>query len=96
MVFIRAQLDALSRNGLVEELPKCPNIADQLKIPTDWFNDFAGKYDKLQSELVISKICNSLLFNRIINPERNTFSNAHYIRREMLVINPVPHSIKKC
>ena len=50
-------------------------------------------YDKLHSELVISKNCHSLLFNRIINLERNAFSNAPYIRREMLVINPVPNSI---
>ena len=86
-------MDTLSRKELVEVLPKCPNIADQLKILTDQFDDFVGKYDKLQSELVISKNCNSLLFNRIINLERNAFSNAHYIRRKMLVINPVPHSI---
>ena len=95
MSFTRAQLDTLSRKELVEELPKCPNIADQLKIFTYQFDDFVGKYDdnKLQSELVISKNCSALLFNRIINLQRNAFSNAHYIRREMLVINPVPHSI---
>ena len=94
MTFTRAQLDTLSRKELVEELPKCPNIADQLKNLTDRFDDFVGKYDdKLQSELVISKNCNALLFNRIINLKRNTFSNAHYIRREMLMIYPVPHSI---
>ena len=68
----------------------CPNIADQLKILTDRFNDSVGKYDKLQSESVIPKNCNSLLFNRIINLKRNIFSNACYIRREMLVICPVP------
>ena len=95
MSFTRAQLDTLSRKELVEELPKCPNIADQLKIFTYRFDDFVGKYDdnKLQSELVISKNCNALLFNRIINLKRNAFSNAHYIRREMLMINPLPHSI---
>ena len=86
-------MDTLSRKELVEVLPKCPNIADQLKILTDQFDDFVGKYDKLQSELVISKNCISLLFNRIINLERNAFSNAHYIIRKVLVINPVPHSI---
>ena len=48
MVFTRAQLDALSREELVEELIKCSNIADQLKILTDRFDDFVGKYEKLQ------------------------------------------------
>ena len=93
VVFTRAQLDTLSRKKLAEELTRCPNIADQLRILTNRLDDFVGKYDKLQSELVISKNCNSLLFNRIINLGRNGLSNAHYIRREMLVINPVPHSI---
>ena len=45
---------------LIKAISKCSNIADQLKILTDWFNDFVGKYDKLQSELVILKNSNSL------------------------------------
>ena len=72
MVFTRAQSDTISREELVEELIKCSNIADQIKIPTGWFDDFIGKYEKLQSELVIPKNCNSLLVNCIINLERNT------------------------
>ena len=68
--FTRAQLDTLSREQLAEELIKCLNIADQLKILTHWFNDFVCKYDKWQTELVISKNCNSLLVNRIINLKR--------------------------
>ena len=91
MVFTRAQLDFLSGDELVEELIKCSNIVDQIKILTDRFDDFVDKYEKLPSELVISWNCNSLLVNRIINLERNALSNAQYIRREMLEINPVPH-----
>ena len=93
MVFTRAQLDTLSRKELPEELIKCLNIADQIKTLIDQLIDFVGKYEKLQSELVISKNCNSLLVNRIINPERNTLSNAQYIRREILEINPVRHAM---
>ena len=59
MVFTRAQLDTLSKEELVDELMKCSNITDQLKVITDRFDDFVGKYEKLQSELVISKNCNS-------------------------------------
>ena len=93
MVFTRTQLCTLSREELIEEQIKWSNIADQLKVLTDRFDDFASKYDKLQSELVISRNCNSLLVNRIINLERSALSNAQYIRKEMLEINPVPHSI---
>ena len=53
MVFTRAQLDTLSRKELPEELIKCLNIADQIKTLIDQLNDFVGKYEKLQSELVI-------------------------------------------
>ena len=93
MVFTRAQLETLCREELVEELIKCSNVTDQLKILTDWFDDFVGKYNKLQSELIISKNCNSSLVNRIINLERNALSNTQCIRREMLELNPVPHSM---
>ena len=67
--------------------------ADQTKTLTNWFDDFVGKYEKLRSELVISKNCNCLLVNRIINLERNALRNTQYIRKEMLEINHVPHSI---
>ena len=93
MVFTRAQLDTLSREELVEELIKCSNKADQLKIFTDWFDDFVGKHDNLQSELAISKNYNSLLVNRTIKLDKNALNNAQYIRRDMLELNPIPHSI---
>ena len=75
MVFTKAQLHTISREELVEELIKYSNIAAQLKILTDQFDYFFGKYDKLQSKLVISKRCNSLLVNRIINLEINALRN---------------------
>ena len=81
MVFTRAQLDTLSREEFVEELIKCSNIADQIKTLTEWFDEFVGKYEKSQSELVISKNCSSLLVNHIINLERDALSNAQYEKR---------------
>ena len=77
----------------MEELIKYSNKADQIKTLPEQFNEFVGKYEKLQSELVISKNFNSSLVNCIINLERNALSNAQYIRREMLETNLVPHSI---
>ena len=84
IVLTRAQLDTLSREELAEELIKCSNISDQLKIVTDQFDDFVSKYNKLQSELVISKNCSFSLVNWIINLERDVLSNGQYIKRKML------------
>ena len=93
MVFTRVQLDTLSWEELVGELIKCSNIADQIKTLTDRFDEFVGKGEKLQSDLVISKNCNFLIVNSIINLERNALSNGQYIRGEMLGIYLVSHSI---
>ena len=93
MVFTRVKLDTLSWEELVGELIKCSNIADQIKTLRDRFDEFVGKGEKLQSDLVISKNCNFLIVNSIINLERNALSNGQYIRGEMLGINLVSHSI---
>ena len=71
---------------------KFSDITDQLQSLTKRFDDFIEKYNILHSELLVSKNCNSLLLNRIINLERNAPNNAQHIRREMLEINPVPQS----
>ena len=93
MVLTRAQLDTLSKEELVKEFLKFSNITDHLQSVTKLFDDFIEKYDILHSELLVSKNCNSLLLNHIINLERNALNNAQYIRREMLEVNPVPQSI---
>ena len=60
---------------------------------TSRFNDFLRWYEILNSELTVSKNCNRLLTERIVQLERNAVSNAQYHRRESLEINPVPASI---
>ena len=61
MVLTRAQVDNLSREELIEELLKFSDITDQLNGLNSRFEDFIKKYNKLNSELLISKNCNSLL-----------------------------------
>ena len=56
MVFTRAQSDTISREELVEELIKCSNIADQIKIPT-------GK-DKVIIKFKKRKQRNDMIFKR--------------------------------
>ena len=57
------------------------------------FDDLLRQYKILNSELSVSKNCNRLLTERIVNLERNAVSNAQYHRRESLEINPVPASV---
>ena len=93
MVLTRAQLDSLSKEELVEEFLKFSNITDQLQSLTKQFDDFIEKYNIFHSELLVSKNCNSLLLNCIVNLDSNALNNAQYIRSEVLEINPVPQSI---
>ena len=61
---------------------------------TSLFNDFLRRYEILNSELTVSKNCNCLLTERIVQLERNAVSNAQYHCRESLLeINPVPASV---
>ena len=93
MVLTRAQVDNLSRKKLIEELLNFSDITDKLNGLNSPFEDFIKKYDKLNSELLISKNFNSLLLKRITNLERNALNNAQYVRRETREINPTPQSI---
>ena len=93
MVLTRAQVDNLSREELIEELLKFSDITDMLNGLNNRFDDFIKKYDELNSELLISKNCNSLLLKRITNLERNALNNVQYVRRETIEINLIPLSI---
>ena len=55
MLLARAQVDSLSREELIEELLKFSDITDQLIGLNSRFEDFIKKYDKLNSEVLISK-----------------------------------------
>ena len=93
MVLKRAQVDNLSIEELIEELLNFSDITDQFNVLKSRFEDFIKKYDTLNSELPISKNCNSLLIKCVINLERNALNTAQYVRRETIEINPIPQSI---
>ena len=62
MVFTRGQTKNMSRDELVEELLKLLYVLSKLSDLIEMilkFNDFVWKYNKVYSELQISKICNS-------------------------------------
>ena len=93
MVLTRAQVDNLSREELIEELLKFSDITDKFNGLNNRFDEFIKIYDELNSELLISKSCHSLLLKQITNLERNALNNAQYVRRETIEINPIPQSI---
>ena len=57
------------------------------------FDDFLRRYEILSSELTVSKNCNRLLSERIVQLERDAVNNGQYNCHESLEINPVPASI---
>ena len=83
----------MRRTHTIEKLLKFSDITDKLNGLNSRFEDFIKRYGKLNSELLISKNCNSLLLKRITNLERNALNNAQYVRRETIEINPIPQSI---
>ena len=93
MVRTRSQLENLSKKELIEELISVEDISSKLSDLTNRFDDFLRRYEILNSELTVSKNCNRLLTERIVQLERNAVSNAQYHRRELQEINHVPGSI---
>ena len=93
MVQTRSQLEHLSQDKLIDGLMSIEDISSKLVNLTTWFDGFTGRFEILSSELTVSKNCNRLLSERIIQLERNTVSNAQYHRCELIEINAVPASI---
>ena len=93
MVQTRSQLENLSNEELIDKLISVEDIPSKLSDLTSRFDDFLRRYEILSSELTVSKNCNHLLGERIVQLERNAVNNAQYHRRESLEINPVPASI---
>ena len=89
MVRTRSQLENLSKEELIDELISVEDISSKLSDLASRFDGFLRRYEVLSSELTISKNCNRLLGERIIQLERNAVNNAQYHRRESLDINPV-------
>ena len=50
-------------------------------------------FEELKSDLVVIKKCNSLLYSRIVQFEKNAVSNAQYHRTKTLELNAVPQDI---
>ena len=80
------------KGELIDELIIVEDISSKLSDLTSRFDDFLRQYEVLSSERGVSKSCNRLLIERIVQLERNAVSNAQHHRRELLEINLVPAS----
>ena len=69
------------------------DISSKLTNLTTRFDDFSRSFEILSSELAVSKNCNRLLSERIIQLERNAVNNAQYHQRESIEVSPVSASI---
>ena len=77
---------------LIDKSISVEDISSKLSDLTSRFDDFVRWYEILNSELTVSKNCNRLLTERVVQLQRNAVSNAQYYRRESLELNPVPAS----
>ena len=89
MVFTRSKLNELSKEELIEELLSFDNLSEKINDLTKKMDNFASKFDRVFSQLQISKTCNSLLRKRITDLEQSSLDNAQYLRKKMIEISPV-------
>ena len=78
MVQTRSQLENLTKEELIDKLISVEDKSSKLSDLTSRFDDFLRRYEILNSELTVSKNCNRLLTERIVQLERNAVSNAQY------------------
>ena len=93
MVRKRSQLENLSKKGLIEELITVDDITSKISDLTNRFNDFLRRFEVVSSDLAITKDCNRLLTERVVQLGRNAVTNAQYHRQELVEVNPVPPSV---
>ena len=90
MVRTRWQLENLSKEELIEELIIVDNITSKIFDLTNRFDNFLRRFEVVSSDLAITRNCNRLLTERVVQLERNAVTNTQYHQRESVKVNPVP------
>ena len=88
MVRTRSELKHLSKNELSDELVSIGDISSKVANLTARFYHFSRSFEFLSSELAVSKNCNRLLSEWIIQSEGNAVNSVNSIE-----VSPVPISI---
>ena len=68
-------MEHISKDEFIDELMSIEGISSQLVNLMTRFDDFTRRFEILSSELAVSKNCNRLLSERIVQIERNTVNN---------------------
>ena len=85
----RAQLQALTRDELIEKALEANLVIEELKEIKKKISEFV----KMEADLNIVKKCNTLLHERVVELEKNCLNTSQYIRREMIEVSKIPLSI---
>ena len=93
MVRTRSQLENLSKEELIEKLIIFDDITSKISDLTNRFDDFLRRFEVVSSDIVITRNCNRLLTERVVQLEKNAVFNAQYQRRESVKVNPITPSI---
>ena len=80
MVRTRGQLENVSKEELIEKLITVNDITSKISDLTNRFDDFLSRFEVVSSDLAITKNCNRLLTERVVQLERNAVTNAQYHR----------------
>ena len=78
MVRTRNPLEHLPKDELIDELMSIEDISSKLVNLTTRFDSFTRRSEILCSELAVSKNCNQLQSERIVQLERNAVNTAQY------------------
>ena len=93
MVRTRNQLENLLKEELIEKLITVNDITSKISDLTNQFDDFLRRFEVVSSDLAITRNCNRLLTERVVQLERNVVTNAQYHQQKLVEVNPVPPSI---
>ena len=94
MVRTRRQLENLSKEELIEELINVDDITSKISDLTNRFDDFLRRFEVVSSDLAITRNCNRLITERVVQLERKAVTNARYHWRESVEVNPITPSIR--
>ena len=89
-------MENLSEEELTEELITVDDITSKISDLTNGFDDFLRRFEVVSSELAITRNCDRLLTEKVVQLEKNAVTNAQYHRRESVEVNlPLHQSVIK-
>ena len=82
-------MENLSKEERIEELITVEDISSKLSDLSNRFDDFLTRFEVFLLDLDITRNCNRLLTETVVQLQMNAVTNAQYHRRESVEVNPV-------